>query len=762
MSMDPVHPELLWVVIVSGIVCTILAISIGSNDVANSFSTSVGSGTLSLRGAITIAFIFEVIGSITLGGRVSDSIRKRVLNFEAFSDTPYELALGMLCSSIGATAWLIFGTFFGIPVSTTHSIIGALAGFGVASGRFDGVRWIQLLYIILSWFLVPIVSIVVTAALYILLQEVVLKRRNSYKIMKNFHWVFLALFSIPLSIFIAFENSLLPSTPGKFADSYRKWFQESHWNKVLSVFVIIMTLLVISSIVTYSICHFRIKSGWSFLKSCHKIDAIFNTTKVKDTVLVEQEDEQDEGAEHEETSEEIKKDNSDLIVTNINSQNTVVLTKSDDGSDFRLNMDRSGSLDMNIGDDRVELKDVTKKSFSRSVIDVLLGSVGFPQTPRDSREVSDLSNGSINYDEESGLESSTHHFGSKFNRLMNNIKTSYSLSMTKITNMNRSNAHSVNGSTDSARDGNNNKNNSKKSKRIKKRQKAISSLTALKNMSPEQRKEMNDTQTIFSAMQIVGATISIISHSANDTANAVSTFATVYFLYFFGIEHTSKNTPWYVLLSGGIAMALGLALFGYKVIKTVGMNITRVTPSRGYTIDSTAGGIVLVLSHLGIPLSSTHVTVSAILGIGMIQHVPPCLNPNLKHFRDQSFDLDNVDQGSNEDSGSEENSNSENGGSESASNSNVESSNLLDASYPNSPPAEKNLEQPSSTPDSMESQRKSLDSKPFSLKARFTTEYVNLKLYRRIFLTWIITIFSSGFVTAIIFLIAKALYNAKR
>ncbi|BAM40228.1 uncharacterized protein TOT_020000489 [Theileria orientalis strain Shintoku] len=739
MSMDPVHPELLWVVIVSGIVCTILAISIGSNDVANSFSTSVGSGTLSLRGAISIAFIFEVIGSITLGGRVSDSIRNRVLNFDAFSDTPYELALGMLCSSIGATAWLIFATFFGIPVSTTHSIIGALAGFGVASGRFDGVRWMQLLYIILSWFLVPVVSIVVTATLYILLQEVVLKRGNSYKIMKNFHWVFLALFSIPLSVFIAFENSLLRSTSGTFADSYRKWFNESHWNKGISVFVVIMVLLMISSIVTYSICHFRMKSGWSFLKSYHNIDALFIGGKAKDTVLVQREREKSEEEKQEEPFEEIKKDNSDLIVTNLNSQNTVILNKSEDGSDFRLNIDRTGSMDINIGEDRVELKD----------------------SPRGSREPSDLSNSSINYDEEAGMDTNTHHFGSKFNRLMSNIKTSYNLSITKITSINRSSGSSGNGPGDLSRDGSTHRKNAKKSKRTKKRQKAISSLTALKNMSPEKRKEMNDTQTIFSAMQIVGATISIISHSANDTANAVSTFATVYFLYFHGLEHTSKNTPWYVLFCGGIAMALGLALFGYKVIKTVGMNITRVTPSRGYTIDSTAGGIVLVLSHLGIPLSSTHVTVSAILGVGMIQHVPPCLNPNLKHFRDNSFDLDNVDQGSNEDSGSEENCR-ENSGLESASNSNEDCINNSDSSYPNSPSAENSGDQAHANLDAMESQQKPQTRRRFMIKERFTTEYVNLKLYRRIFLTWIITIFSSGFVTAIFFLIAKAIYNAKR
>ncbi|UKK02012.2 hypothetical protein MACK_001366 [Theileria orientalis] len=749
--MEAAEPQLIWIVIVCGIVSTIMAMSIGANDVANAFSTSIGTGALNLPGAITIAFIFEVLGSIVLGGRVTDSIRNKVLNFDAFSDSPFDLALGMLCSSIGATSWLILATLFGIPVSTTHGVIGALAGFGVASGRTNGVRWSQFLYIVASWFVVPIISIFATAILYILLQELVLTRENSYRIMKNYHWVFLALFSIPLSLFIAFENCFLKTGKGKLADLYRTWFYESYWHKALSVFIIVMTLLVLSSIVTYTISHFRINSGWSFLKP-RDVHSIFarKKKKKKAPLVVERVEEPVDTSEQTEVYEEINKENSDLLVTNLTSLNTDS-NKSEDAIEFPMNVERSRSLEMNIVEDQLEPND---KSFSKSVINALLGSVGFPQSPRGSRAPSDLSNGSINYDDESGLESGP-HAESKVSSFFSNMKGSYGLSMSKfpkITSISGSSPNPATSCSDISKSSSRIK-GSKSEKKSKKRQKATSSFSGFKNMPHDKRKLMNDTQTIFSAMQVVGTTISIVSRSANYTANAVSTFATVYFLYLYGVEQTPKNTPWYILLAGGVAMAFGLALFGYKVIKTVGLKITRVTPSRAYTIDSTAGGIVLIFSQLGIPVSSTHVTVSAILGIGMIQHVPSFFNPNIKHFKDTSHDAINLD-------------GAIISGDENASNINLDT-NLYasrDKSYPDSPLAEisfdttihRNL-------DSMETQKDDcMNVQSYPFRKRFTLEYVNLKLYRKIFLSWIITIFSSGFVTAIFFLIAKAIYNAKR
>ncbi|UVC54669.1 hypothetical protein MACJ_003638 [Theileria orientalis] len=749
--MEAAEPQLIWIVIVCGIVSTILAMSIGANDVANAFSTSIGSGALNLPGAITIAFIFEVLGSIVLGGRVTDSIRNNVLNFEAFSDRPFDLALGMLCSSIGATSWLILATLFGIPVSTTHGVIGALAGFGFASGCTNGVRWSHLLYIVASWFVVPIISIFATAILYIVLQELVIRRENSYRIMKNYHWVFLALFSIPLSIFIAFENSFLKTGKGKLADLYRRWFYESNWHKALSVFLIVTALLVLSSIVTYTICHFRINSGWSFPKPCD-VNSIFarKKKKKKTPVIVERVDELVNTSEPTETSEEANKENSDLPVTNLNSLNTES-NKSEDVTEIPMNVELSRSLDMNVVEDHVEAND---KSFSKSVINVLLGSVGFPQSPRASRAPSDLSNGSVNYDEEPGPESGLPP-DSKVSSFFSNMKGSYGLSMPKfpkITTISGSSPNPANTSSDLSKSSARIK-GTKSEKKGKKRQKTATSFSGFKSMPNDKRKSINDTQTIFSAMQVVGATISIISRSANYTANAVSTFSTVYFLYLYGVEQTPKNTPWYILLAGGVAMAIGLALFGHKVIKTVGLKITRVTPSRAYTIDSTAGGIVLIFSHLGIPVSSTHVTVSAILGIGMIQHVPPCLNPNVKNFKDPNHDGSNLDSAI---CSADEN----------ASNINIDASPYAsrDKSYPDSPLAEISFDTTTHRNlDSMETQKDDYTNiKSYPLIDRFTLEYVNLKLYRKIFLTWIITIFSSGFVTAIIFLIAKALYNAKR
>src|SRR5690606_26634862 len=124
-----------------------MAWTIGANDVANAMGTSVGSGALTLTAAIVIAGVFEFSGAILIGSSVTETISKGIVDVSLFDasgpwgeDGPKLLALGMLCALLGSALWLHLATHFGLPVSTTHSIVGAVLGVGVVSLGIDGVN----------------------------------------------------------------------------------------------------------------------------------------------------------------------------------------------------------------------------------------------------------------------------------------------------------------------------------------------------------------------------------------------------------------------------------------------------------------------------------------------------------------------------------------------------------------------------------------------------------------------------------------------
>ncbi|VDD77616.1 unnamed protein product [Mesocestoides corti] len=159
-----------------------LAFGIGANDVANSFGTSVGSKVLTLRSACILATIFETSGSVLLGAHVSQTIRGGIIKPECFNateDGPRILMQGQVASLCGACVWMIVATFFKLPVSTTHSIVGATAGFGLMLFGLDGVNWMGILKIVLSWFVSPLLSGFVSSILFLIIKYFVLVKEQS-------------------------------------------------------------------------------------------------------------------------------------------------------------------------------------------------------------------------------------------------------------------------------------------------------------------------------------------------------------------------------------------------------------------------------------------------------------------------------------------------------------------------------------------------------------------------------------------------------
>jgi PiT family inorganic phosphate transporter len=150
-----------------------MAWTIGANDVANAMGTSVGSKVLTLRQAILVAAVFEFAGAFFAGGAVTNTIRYNVIQVEMVERIGHTIGVGMLAALLASAVWLHLATWRGWPVSTTHAIIGAVAGFGFAAAGLGAVRWGTLVQIGTSWVLSPILGGVMAWLMFTAVRKIV-------------------------------------------------------------------------------------------------------------------------------------------------------------------------------------------------------------------------------------------------------------------------------------------------------------------------------------------------------------------------------------------------------------------------------------------------------------------------------------------------------------------------------------------------------------------------------------------------------------
>ena len=149
----------------------LMAWGIGANDVANAMGTSVGTKSLTIRQAILIAMVFEFAGAYLAGGEVTATIKDGIIDSTAFSAQPDLLVLGMIAALLAAGIWLVLASFYGWPVSTTHSIIGAIVGFTLVSVGADAVQWGKFAGIVGSWIVTPALSGLLAYLLFVSVQR---------------------------------------------------------------------------------------------------------------------------------------------------------------------------------------------------------------------------------------------------------------------------------------------------------------------------------------------------------------------------------------------------------------------------------------------------------------------------------------------------------------------------------------------------------------------------------------------------------------
>jgi len=177
-----------------------MAWNIGANDVANAMGTSVGSKALTLGKAVFLAAILEFSGAFFIGSTVSQTIQKGIVDPAVFQNDPTSFVLGMLGALLATGALLQIASYFALPISTTHSIVGAVLGFGLLIGGVEAIQWGEMAWIALSWVVSPLISGLIAYSIFSLIQRKILFSLNPTEATRKL---------APLFVFLCFSVGFL-------------------------------------------------------------------------------------------------------------------------------------------------------------------------------------------------------------------------------------------------------------------------------------------------------------------------------------------------------------------------------------------------------------------------------------------------------------------------------------------------------------------------------------------------------------------------
>lgn len=428
-----------------------MAWNIGANDVANAMGTSVGSKALTLKKAVIIAAFLEFGGAYFIGATVSETIQKGIVDPNTFADNPLVFATGMIGSLLAAGVWLQLASYFGLPVSTTHAIVGAVVGFGAVIGGVEAVKWNEILFISFSWILSPILSGFFAYFLFHILQRNILFALNPLEATKKLAPVFI--------FFVIFVLSLSVIYNGLHNLNLHLSFGESClFSACLGVLAFVISTFLVRKISV---------RAFEFSTSHHPQQVVSLEKAIKHVERVNLS-----------TSDDETKDKSSLILHEL-----------------------------------VKLNDNLKH------------------------------------------------------------KTQFT--------------------------------------------KRISSFT--------------EVEKVFVYLQILSACMIAFAHGANDVANAIGPIAAVMHVLNTGSVLGQSQIPAWLLAFGGLGIVIGLATWGWRVIETIGKKITELTPTRGFCAEFGAATTILIATKFGLPISTTHALVGAVLGVGLARGLTAL---NLRTLRD--------------------------------------------------------------------------------------------------------------------------------
>ena len=213
-----------------------MAWGVGANDVANAMGTSVGAKAITIKQAIIIAMVFEFAGAYLAGGEVTSTIRKGIIDPELLGDEPELLVYGMMSALLAAGLWLFIATTYGWPVSTTHSIVGAIVGFAAVGISVDAVNWGKVGEIVSSWVVSPVMAGTMSFLLYMSVRRFIFDTNDPFKMAKRL---------VPVYIFMmGYVISMVTMVKGLKHIGLELSFQEAMLYSVLAALGITMTGVV--------------------------------------------------------------------------------------------------------------------------------------------------------------------------------------------------------------------------------------------------------------------------------------------------------------------------------------------------------------------------------------------------------------------------------------------------------------------------------------------------------------------------------------
>jgi sodium-dependent phosphate transporter len=549
-----INPDQIWMIVVGFIIAFVLAFGIGANDVANSFGTSVGSKVLSLRQAFVLACIFETLGAVLLGAKVSDTIRKGIIDIAPYENNTSLLMVGNVAALAGSCVWLIAATLLRLPVSATHSIVGSTVGFALVAHGARGIHWYKLGMIIISWFISPVLAGGVSIALFFICKYFILNKPDPLEPGLRFLPIFYAA-TIVINLFSVFYDG--PEMLG--FDKIPLWgtFIISFCSGaicaiIIRVFVVPWQRRRIKADV-YTVDLFVAENGLPypvngdvsdhFLQNC-------NASGIEDEKL-----EMTEGMIHR---------NGNGTCLSVEHKNAA-------------NVNHSAAHDIAHKKPKEKLK---KKHVKKPRV-----TPNLSQTPL------------VDVESQSGYETPV--------RSPTGVDLDLMESTLHEASDERCPAEAANGNgvimdppVDSCDP-----------------DVPVATLTTMEQ-GRLKVKDGPETARLFSFLQILTAVFGAFAHGGNDVSNAIGPLISLWLIGSTGLISQKAATPMPILLYGGVGISLGLCILGRRVIKTLGEDLTKITPSSGFCIEIGSALTVLVASNIGIPISTTHCKVGSVVFVG--------------------------------------------------------------------------------------------------------------------------------------------------
>ncbi|XP_016995631.2 sodium-dependent phosphate transporter 2 [Drosophila takahashii] len=598
--MESFSPELLWMVVIGFLIAFVLAFGIGANDVANSFGTSVGSGVLTIRQACVLATICEISGAVLIGYKVSDTMRKGILEVGLYEGSEEVLMLGCVSALASSAVWLLVATFLKLPISGTHSIVGSTIGFSLVARGVQGLKWSTLGTIVGSWFISPVMSGIVSILLFLAIRRFILRAQEPLK--AGFR-------SLPIfygvTFFINVISVVLDGPKLLYMDNIPTWIALTA-SFGLSLLVAVLTQLVVVPLQRRKIAK-RLRAEnpvkFNFEDSVESSPSGSPKKQRRPLSLVS------EGKPLPAIAEI-----TELVSLSDNSPRTFKLAPF--GLSAAKNNNAPGE-EYKIDPQLIKKAEDLLGKASLDNTDLTITSLNFIDEQQQQQQQQQQQNGRKLQECFKRIQSPKEEQKHKASPVAADLEAGAA----KTTNNNLQVVESA-GSLDLMISSTLSPNSSKvpliESKEALNEQEEELKRAADGGRRTSGAEETQEISMLFSFLQILTATFGSFAHGGNDVSNAIGPLIALYMIYREGSVMQRAESPIYILIYGGIGISVGLWLWGRRVIETIGNDLTKITSSTGFTIEVGAAITVLLASKIGLPISTTHCKVGSVVFVGHV------------------------------------------------------------------------------------------------------------------------------------------------